>query len=145
MSENFEKPAYEIGEEVDLTIIARTDLGYKAIINDMDEGVLYANEVFQELTRDQKIKGYIKKIRDDGKIDLRLHKPGHKAAQEDISPQILELLKENKGFFAINDKTSAEVIYRLFGVSKKKYKMALGGLYKQRLIKVDEQGIHLKN
>ncbi|WP_374030223.1 S1 RNA-binding domain-containing protein [Bdellovibrio bacteriovorus] len=134
---------YKEEEKVQLFIAAKTDLGYKAIINGRHWGVLYNNEVFQDLDYGQKVDGYIKKIRPDGKIDLALQKAGHKAASDDIGPLILNLLQEKGGFLPVNDKTSAETIYDLFGVSKKKYKIALGGLYKQRLITVDDDGIRL--
>ena len=134
---------YKAGQQVDLLIYAETDLGYKAIINNKHEGVLYHSEVFQELGYGEKMKGYIKFIREDGKIDLILQGPGHKAAQNDIGPLILEEIKKAGGFLPVNDKTSAEKIYELFGVSKKKYKIALGGLYKKRLITVNDDGIRL--
>lgn len=134
---------YQEGQSVNLMIAGQTDLGYKALIEGRHIGILYSNEVFQELFTGQKIQGFIKKMREDGKIDLALQiKIGHKAA-EDIGPKIIALLKEKNGFLDINDKTSAEVIYELFGVSKKKYKIALGGLYKKRLIKIDDDGIRL--
>ena len=138
-----EPAKYEEGEEVDLLIVAETDLGFKAIINHHHWGVLYHSEVFEVLKYGQKLKGFIKKLREDGKIDLILQQAGHKAAQGDIGPKILEELKTQGGFLPINDKTAAETIYDLFGVSKKKYKIALGGLYKKRLITVDEDGIRL--
>lgn len=145
LERNIEKTdaKYEEGQQVNLIIAGRTDLGFKAIIENRHWGVLYGNEVFQPLHQGQKIQGYIKKMREDGKIDLSLQRTGHKSANEDVGPKILELLKLKNGFLAINDKTSPEEIYRLFGVSKKKYKIALGGLYKQRLISVDEDGIRL--
>jgi predicted RNA-binding protein (virulence factor B family) len=133
---------YQEKEQVDLFIIAKTDLGYKAIINGRHVGMLYENEVFQPLAYGQNIKGFIKKLRDDGKIDLSLQAEGHKAAG-DIGQMILDLLKEKGGFLPIDDKTSAETIYELFSVSKKKYKMALGGLYKSRLITIENDGIRL--
>ncbi len=134
---------YKTGQEVDLLIAAETDMGFKAIIHNKHWGVLYHTEVFQELRYGQKIKGFISKIREDGKIDLILQAPGHKAAQNDIGPRILDEIKNAGGFLPVNDKTSAETIYELFGVSKKKYKIALGGLYKKRLITVDDDGIRL--
>lgn len=145
LERNIEKTdaKYEEGQTVELLIASRTDLGFKAIIENRHWGVLYGNEVFQPLRIGQKIQGYIKKMREDGKIDLSLQRTGHKAAQEDIGPKILRLLKEQNGFLAINDKTPPEDIYRLLGVSKKQYKIALGGLYKKRLITVDEDGIRL--
>jgi hypothetical protein len=128
------------GQAVDLLIVAKTDLGFKAIINSQHTGVIYENEVFQPLEFGQFVSGFIKKIRPDGKIDLSLQRSGFGAAG-DIAPQIMALLDEKGGFLAINDKTPAEEIYKLFGVSKKKYKMALGALYRERLISVSDDGI----
>lgn len=137
-----EKGDYKENDEVSLMIAHKTDLGFKAIINGRHWGVIYANEVFERLEIGQKLKGYIKKVREDGKIDLSLTKLGHTAA-EDIGERILEALKESGGFLPLNDKAAAEIIYDTFGVSKKKYKMAIGGLYKKRLITVEEDGIRL--
>lgn len=136
-----EKPDYKEYEKVELIIAAETDLGYKAIVNKKHWGVLYFSEVFQELKYGQNHIGYIKKIRDDGKIDLILQAPGHQAAQKDIGDLILQKLEESKGFLPITDKTAAEIIYDHFGVSKKKFKIALGGLYKKKLIKIEPKGI----
>jgi predicted RNA-binding protein (virulence factor B family) len=136
------KPQFEPDQSVDLLIFGKTDLGYKAIINGKHLGMLFHGDVFQTIVYAQKITGYIKTIRDDGKINLSLMKSGHKAANE-IGPQIIQYLKQKGGFAPINDKTSAEAIYDLFGVSKKKYKIALGGLYKSRLIKIGDDGIYL--
>lgn len=133
---------YKVGDAVELFMVAKTDLGLKAVINGKHWGVLYENEVFQALDYGQRLTGYIHRVRPDGKIDLTLQKLGHKAG-DDIAPQILKMLEEKGGFLAVNDKTSADTIYDLFGVSKKKYKIALGGLYKQRRITVDEDGIRL--
>ena len=133
---------YKVDQTVDLLIFGRTDLGYKAIINGQSLGMLFHNDVFKPIHYADQFQGYIKKVRDDGKIDLSLSKSGHLGAS-DIGPQILAMLAEKGGFLEINDKTSAETIYSLFGVSKKKYKIALGGLYKSRLIKVSDDGIHL--
>lgn len=135
--------AYQKNQEVNLLIAGKTDLGFKAIINGRHLGMLYNNEIFQELKIGQKLRGHIKGIRpEDGKIDLILQKTGHHAGA-DIAPQILEALKKNGGFLAVTDKTSAEKIYELFGVSKKKFKIALGGLYKKRLITITDEGLRL--
>lgn len=136
------KVNYNVDQAVDLLIFGKTELGYKAIINGQSLGMIFHNDVFQPLSYAQKISGYIKNVRDDGKIDLSLSRSGHQGASE-IGPRIIELLKQNGGFMAINDKTSADTIYDLFGISKKKYKIALGGLYKSRLIKVSDEGIFL--
>jgi uncharacterized protein len=133
---------YKENEEVQLMIASETELGFKAIINNQHLGLLYKNEIFQPLYVGDLTQGYVRKVRDDGKIDLLLRAPGHKAT-EDIGEKIIHLLKENDGFFALNDKTAPEKIYELFGVSKKKYKVALGGLYKKKLITVADDGIHL--
>lgn len=133
---------YETEQAVDLLIAARTDLGFKAIINGRHWGMLYANEVFTNLEVGQRTKGIVKSVRPDGKIDLSLQKLGHKGS-DDIGEKILALLKARGGYLEINDKTAADVIYQFFGVSKKKYKMALGGLYKKRLITIEDNGIRL--
>ncbi|MNL47754.1 hypothetical protein D3C87_1705570 [compost metagenome] len=125
-----------------LLVAARTDLGYKAIINNRHWGVIYSNEIFQNLEIGTRTVGYIKKLREDGKIDLTLQKLGH-TGSDDIGEKILEALRDNGGYLPLNDKAAAEIIYDMFGVSKKKYKMALGGLYKKRLITVREDGIRL--
>lgn len=136
-------PPYKEGQAVGLMMFGKTDLGYKALIEGKHVGVIYANEVFQPLHYGQELTGYIKKVREDGKIDLRLQeKTGHQAA-DDVADRILERLRENEGYLEINDKTSPEFIYEMFGVSKKKYKIALGGLYKKRLIRVEDDGIYL--
>ncbi|MBL7893248.1 MAG: GntR family transcriptional regulator [Bacteroidia bacterium] len=133
---------FEEGEEVDLLILSKTDLGYKAMINKTYTGVLYKNEVFESLEKGQQLKGYIRKIRPDGKVDLILHKPGYEKV-DDISKQILDKLKEKSGFIALNDKSSAESIYEMFRVSKKTYKKAIGALYRERVITIEDAGIRL--
>src|SRR3989339_95113 len=125
-------PEYSVGQEVDLLIYHKTDLGYKAIINTEHLGVLYKNEVFQELRPGQKIKGYINKIREDKKIDLALQKPGFEKI-DSLTDVILKKIAENNGFLEVSDKTEAGKIYELFGVSKKTFKKAIGALYKKKL------------
>jgi predicted RNA-binding protein (virulence factor B family) len=137
-----EEDLFQPGQKVDLLIAAKTDLGYKAVVNGTHWGVLYAGEVFQPLHYADRVTGYIRQVRPDGKIDLALQREGHRSS-EDIAPLILEKLREQNGFLPINDKTSAEIISSEFGVSRKKFKMALGGLYKQRQISVDDDGIRL--
>lgn len=130
------------GESVDLFVIKETPLGYKCIIEGKNIGMLYKNEVFTRLKQGQQTTGYIAKIREDNKIDLLLRAPGHQNTQ-DIGEKIISELNKAGGFLPINDKTSPEKIYELFGASKKKYKMALGGLYKKRLITVSDEGISI--
>jgi len=125
-----------------LVIGDRTDLGYKAMINDSQWGMLYHNEVFQPLRKGRHINGFIKKVRDDGKIDLCLQKPGHENVDE-VSEKIIDKLKAAGGFVSVTDKSPPEIIYGLFGVSKKTYKKAIGTLYKKRLIIIENKGIKL--
>jgi len=136
------EPEYIPGQEVDLLIYHKTDLGYKAIINTEHLGVLYKNEIFQELFPCQKIKGFINKIREDKKIDLILQKPGFEKI-DSLTDVIIKKITENNGFMAVSDKTDAEKIYELFGVSKKTFKKAIGALYKKKLIDLNEKGIRL--
>lgn len=139
---NHSLQGYSEGQTVDLFVIKETPLGYKCIIDGAKVGMLYKNEVFKKLETGSQTQGYIAKIREDHKIDLLLRAPGHHNTT-DIGEKIMAELKKAGGFLAINDKTSPEKIYELFGASKKKYKMALGGLYKKRLISVSDEGISL--
>jgi predicted RNA-binding protein (virulence factor B family) len=135
-------PDYSVGQEVDILITNITDIGYKAIINNLHWGILYKNEVFKTLNKGQKTKAYIKKVREDEKIDLSLLKTGYDKVI-DIKDLILNKLKNQGGFIAITDKSPAEEIYTLFGVSKKTYKQAIGALYKLRKIELEQNGIKL--
>jgi len=133
---------FQEGQSVELVIVGRTDLGYKAMINNSQWGLLYKNEVFQRLSKGQHIKGFIKKLRDDGKIDLCLQKPGYEKVDE-VSEKIIDKLRAAGGFVSVTDKSPPEIIYGLFGVSKKTYKKAIGALYKKRLISIENKGIKL--
>ena len=135
-------PEYEIGQEVDLVITDETDLGYKAIVNYEHWGMLYKNQVYKTLSSGQKLKGYVSKVRVDEKIDLLLEKPGYEKVDA-ISEKILNELKENNGFMAVSDKTSPEMIKAMFGISKKNFKKAIGGLYRKKIILFESDGIRL--
>jgi len=135
-------PDYDEGEEVDLLICDKTDMGYKTVVNNSHWGIVYKNEVFQKLHIGQELKGYIKKIRQDHKIDLRLQQSGYERV-DDISRSILNTIKKHGGRIAVTDKSPPEDIYSLFGVSKKVFKKAIGALYKKRLITMDTKGIKL--
>jgi uncharacterized protein len=137
-------PQYNVGEEVDLIFESETDLGFKAIINNSHWGMLYDNEVFEQLEKGQRLKGYVKKVREDNKIDLSLYKAGYERV-DPVAQAILEMLKEKGGKIAITDKSDAELIYQLFGVSKKTFKKAVGALYKKRLIVLGPDQIRLKS
>lgn len=133
---------YEENQEVDIMVYAETELGYKAIINGVHTGILYANEVFRNLRKGEKLKAYIKKVRKDDKIDLVLEKPGYQKV-DGIAQLILDKLKSLNGFINVTDKSPADEISRRFGISKKNFKKAVGSLYKQRLITIESDGIRL--
>jgi predicted RNA-binding protein (virulence factor B family) len=135
-------PEYKENQEVDLFITGKTEIGYKAIINGSHTGMLYKNEVFQPLKQGQQLKGYIKKMREDEKIDLCLEKPGFEK-QDTLSETILDYLKNNEGFIELTDKSDPEKIYTAFKTSKKNFKKTIGSLYKKRLIGLEENGIRL--
>lgn len=142
ISEQAPSGTYLTGQLVKLVIKDKTDLGFKAIVDGRYWGVLYFNEVFQELNRNQEIDGYIKKLRPDGKIDLTLYKTGYNACA-DVATKIIQDLEREGGYLKLTDKTDPEEIYDLYGISKKKFKMALGGLYKRKLINIKDDGIYL--
>jgi len=133
---------YEVGEMVELLIARKTELGYTAIINDTHWGFLYHNEIFKDLRIGQKLRGYIQKMRDDGKIDLSLTSAGY-GKVVGIADTILNQLERNNGFLPLTAKTSPAELSDRFGVSKKNYKKALGALYRKRLISIDPDGIRL--
>lgn len=135
-------PPYKVGDEVEVIILEETDLGFKAIVNEEHTGVLYRNQVFSSIALGMKTKAYIQKIRDDEKIDLILEKPGYEKVDA-ISQGILSALKDNRGFLAVSDKSSPEMIQSMFGISKKSFKKAIGALYKQRRIDFHSDGIRL--
>lgn len=135
-------PDYKEGEEVDLIVYEKTDLGYRVVVNLAHEGMLYENEVFQQLSPGQELKGYIRKIREDLKIDLLLQRPGYQGVDA-VSQSILTTMEEHGGRIAVTDKSQPEEIYSLFGISKKTFKKAIGALYKKRLITIDSSGIEL--
>lgn len=135
---------YEVGQEVELLIGPHTDLGYKAIVNNAHWGVLYENEVFQPLKKGDRVPGFIKKVREDQKIDLCLQRPGYEKV-EGLAEQILSQLKAQGGFMPVTDKTAPELIYQWFGVSKKSFKKAAGALYKKKLIVLAKDGMRLQS
>lgn len=136
-------PEYNPGDEVEVLIWQKTDLGFKVIVDNKFGGMIFKNEIFTDVRTGMKMHAYIKQVRPDGKIDLELQKGGVKKV-EDFSDTLLEYIRSNGGSTPLNDKTDADVIYSTFGVSKKTFKKAVGDLYKKRLIVLEgEQGIRL--
>lgn len=132
----------EPGQAVDLMIAVETDLGYKAVVNGTHLGLLYRGEVFTPLKAGDKRPGFIKAIRDDGKIDLCLQKQDRQA-RDDLSARIIAFLESSGGVSTLTDYSPPELIYRQFGVSKKNYKKALGRLYKERRISLAKDRVTL--
>lgn len=137
-----EEAAYQVGDQVQLLIAERTDLGFNAIIDRKYQGLVYKNEIFGMLNVGDEVKGYIKKPREDGKIDLSLQPAGRELV-DDAKELVLEHLKLNKGYLQLGDKSSPEEIYERLKISKKAFKKAIGGLYKDRLVDISDQAVIL--
>ena len=140
LSQDF--PPYRTGDQVELLIWQKTDLGLKAIVDGRYGGLLYDTQMFRTLRTGDRVKGYISQVRPDGKLDLSLQCPGQRGV-EDFSAQLLRHLQMNGGQTPLGDQSPAEEIYALFGVSKKVFKKAVGDLYRQRLIEISDTGIRL--
>lgn len=134
---------YQKWDKVKLTIATKTDLGFKAIINDSHWGLLYDNEIFKPLRAGKKITGYIKQVREDGRIDLSLTRSGE-GKVKDFADKLLAHIAEHDGFSPLHDKSSPELIQRTLGVSKKTFKATVGNLMKKGKITIESNGIRLK-
>lgn len=133
---------YQVGQEVDLLVVERTDLGFKAIIDGKHWGLIHKNELFKFIRGGMREKGYIKELRADGKISLSLQPIGHEAASG-LAEQIIERLRAQGGVLALGDKSPPGLISEHFRVSKGNFKKAIGGLYKQGLIRIHDDRIEL--
>ena len=130
------------GDMVDLLIYSETPLGFNAIINDKYSGLIYKNEIFETIRIGDKVKGFVKHVREDDKIDLSLQKSGFELT-DDVKWRILKIMKEENGFLSLNDNSSPEEIKAKLQISKKAFKKAIGALYKERLIKLTDKGVVL--
>lgn len=137
-----ETKAYKTGDHVNIVIGAKTDLGIKVIVDGTYWGLIYHSDVFQPLNRGDKHTAFIKRIREDQKIEIVLQKPGFERV-EGLAGDVLEKLKAENGFIPLSDKSNPEDIKKMFHCSKNSYKQAIGVLYKQRLINIEKDGIHL--
>ena len=129
-------------QAVELLIYGKSDLGFKAVVDGTHLGQLYTNEIFRPLHYGERLKGYIKQLRPDGRIDLMLQLPSH-IERDQLSEAIIEHLQKNDGVTQLTDKSPPDDIYQAFGVSKSNYKKALGKLYRERLITIDKHQITL--
>lgn len=128
-------------EVVKAMVLRKTDLGYLCIINTKHLGLLHYNEVFKKLEIGEQFTAFVKKIKEENKLDLMLGKPGYKRTETE-SDKIMNALEKANGFLPYHDKTDAETIYQVFGMSKKTFKMTIGMLYKNKLIRIAPDGIH---
>jgi len=133
---------YNVGDKVDLLIADKTDIGFKAIINDKHWGVLFESEVFGEMGIGKTCKGFIKQIREDGKLDVGLTKVGY-AKVDALAERILQSLKQNQGFLPLHDKSSPPQIAKILKMSKANFKKSIGQLYRKKLITIENNGIRI--
>ena len=135
-------PPYSHGDEVDLLVWQKTELGFKVIVDNKYAGLVYDSQVFRPLTTGDCLKGYVDKVRPDGKLDITIQRTGRQAT-EDFSEVLLQYLKDNNGHCDLCDKSPSELIADRFKVSKKTFKKAVGDLYKRRVITIGDDGITL--
>lgn len=133
---------YNTGDSVKVIVWKQTELGYKVIVDNTYAGLLYKNEIFQQLHIGEQLDAVIKSVRPDGRLDVALQRDG-KFHVDESSEKILAALREAGGFLPYGDKTSPEEIYRQFGISKKTFKKSVGALYKKQLLSIEEKGIKL--
>ena len=133
----------KVGDKVDLIVVRNTGMGFTVLINEEFEGLLYKSELYQKIEEGQKLVGYVKKIREDEKIDVSLQAVGFKQTIVKNEIIILNALKQQNGFLGLHDKSSPDDIKYQLGMSKKGFKSAIGGLFRQKLITISEEGINL--
>ncbi|MBU8893524.1 MAG: GntR family transcriptional regulator [Bacteroidales bacterium] len=131
------------GDEVDLLLYDMTDLGMNAIVNNLYKGLIFKSDIHKAIKPGDRIKGYVKEVREDGKIDILLEQPGYKHSIDNNSEIILSALKDNNRFLNLTDKSTPEEIKQILGLSKKAFKKGLGNLYKQKLVELNNEGIKL--
>ena len=133
----------EPNEPVRILIYGESELGYSAIVDNKYQGLIYRNEVFSPIQVGQFLKAYVKQVREDGKIDLSLQPVGYVESIDGHAQLLLKTIEQGSGFLALTDKSDPEAIYTALGMSKKAFKKAVGDLYKQRRIILEEGGIRL--
>ena len=133
----------ETGQLVQLLVYRETELGYPVIVNNQYNGLVFKNEVFKPLRIGDQLEGYVKKIREDHKIDISIHPIGYTNFNDVNAKLVYQKLVDNKGHLALGDKSHAEKIHAVFGISKKAFKKAIGSLYKQKKILIKDDGITL--
>lgn len=133
-------PPYQSGDEVRVLISDRSEIGYRAIVNNKYKAMVYDGQIFQSVNVGDKITAYVDRVRPDGRIDLLMTKPGS-GGIDDLSVVLMDYINENGGFIPLNDKSDPELIYSVLGASKKAFKKAVGVLLRLGLIKIEEDGL----
>ena len=137
-------PPYQRGDEVDMLVWQKTDLGFKVIVDNKFQGLIYDDQIFEYIHTGDRMKGYVNTVRPDGKIDLMVQPFGRRRTT-DFADTLLEYMRDNGGTCPVGDKSDAEDIKDLFHVSKKVFKRAVGDLYKRRLISISDNGLKLND
>ncbi|MCX6232487.1 MAG: S1-like domain-containing RNA-binding protein [Bacteroidetes bacterium] len=133
---------FQVNDEVEILVCNAVDLGYKVIVNNQHWGMLYKNQIFCDIEEGQKLKAWVKLIREDGKIDVSLQQPGFKEVLS-AEEKILHLLQQNNGYCELNDSSSPDEIYAELQISKKVFKKAIGKLFREKHIMIEENGIRI--
>jgi predicted RNA-binding protein (virulence factor B family) len=137
-----DKVELEIGEKVDLLAYDETEIGISVIVNLTYQGMLFKNEIFEEINVGDELTAYVKKIRPDNKVDVSLNRFGYRSVDDNVE-KLIAVLEENEGFLNLNDKSTPEAISEKLGMSKKVFKKAVGALYKQKRLVISDEGIKL--
>ena len=129
------------GDKVDLLVFGRSDLGFSVIVNNIHQGLVHAEDVFKPVSVGDRLTGYVKQVRPDNKLDITFQAIGYRQFNDENATLLAKRLQSRNGFLPLTDKSSAEAIYQEFGISKKAFKKALGALYKERKVRIEEDGI----
>jgi len=139
----FDEVDVKRGDEVDLLLHRESDLGVNVIVNNLFKGLIFKSDLHKKVKMGDRTKGYVKQVREDGKIDILLEPLGYKESVVSNTQTVLNVLKAHKNFIPLNDKSDPNDIKRILGLSKKAFKRAVGHLYKQKLIDIRQDGIYL--
>ncbi len=134
---------FEVGQQVNIIVGGFSKIGITVLVDEVCEGLLYKNEVYQRLEEGQRLKGYVKKVRDDERLDISLQPIGFRNSITKFQVQILTALKAHNGFLPLTDKSEPDTIKYELGMSKKAFKNALGGLYKNKVVMLEDKGVRL--
>ena len=129
------------GDKVDLLVFGRSDLGFSVIVNNIHQGLVHAEDVFKPVSVGDRLTGYVKQVRPDNKLDITFQAIGYRQFNDENATLLAKRLQSRNGFLPLTDKSSAEAIYEEFGISKKAFKKALGALYKERKVRIEEDGV----